>query len=123
MPWQWIIMVVCVVCLVACAGEEGSPALKADAGQDFALKIGETPRFNACASEGEIENYQWSVVQAPASKAEDANKLIRELESNCEFSLEDAMVIEEVGEWVIQLEVRAKDGSTATDTVTITVSQ
>lgn len=112
-----------LVFLVACGDAEESITLKANAGEDFAVTVGEAPEFDACASEGEIENYQWTILNAPTAQDEDEGKFIRETESNCKFTLEDTMVIEEVGEWIIQLQVRSADGKTATDTVTITVNE
>lgn len=116
-----LLLVILMVGLAAC-GEE-KEALKANAGTDFSVKVGEAPQFNGCDSTGEIENYQWTILQAPESKASDAGKVIHEVEANCRFTLEDTMVIEEVGVWVIELEVRDKDGKTAKDSVSVTVQE
>lgn len=112
-----------VLGLAACGGEdeENETALKANAGADFVLRVGESPTFDGCASTGSIQNYKWIILEAPEAKAADTGKVIREVESNCKFNLEDAMVIEELGEWVIQLEIRDEGGNTSEDTVTITV--
>lgn len=114
--------------LVACDDSEDddsdsngeSAPLTANAGEDFTVTVGEEPSFDACESTGDIENYAWTILSAPASVAEDEGKVIREIEPNCSFTLEDPMVVQEVGEWVIELEVQSGD-ETATDTVTVTV--
>lgn len=109
--------------LAACGNDsEGADgSLKADAGDNFTVVVGAAPTFDGCESTGDIENYKWVILQAPAAKAEDAGKVIREVESNCRFTLADTMVVEETGDWVVELEVRDAEGNTATDTVTVTV--
>ncbi len=47
--------------------------------------------------------------------------MIRDVESDCSFTLEDAMTVDDTGRWVIQLEVRDDKDHTATDTVAVTV--
>lgn len=112
-----MVLLIFSLILVACGGEK----LQADAGEDFVVNIGDAPTFDGCGSTGDIENYQWSVLSAPDTRAEDSNKVIRAVEGACQFTLEDTMVLEEIGEWVIQLTVRDTDDKTATDTVKITV--
>lgn len=110
--------------LVACGDDgddESKESLKADAGDNFTVAVGAAPTFDGCESTGDIENYKWIVLEAPPTKADDAGKVIREVEGNCRFTLADTMAIEETGDWVIELEVRDSDGKTATDTVTVTV--
>lgn len=110
--------------LVACSGS-GPPteAPISAAGEDFAIKVGEQPRFDACASSGDIINYRWTIVTAPQSMQEDTGKVIRETEPNCAFTLEAQMGVDEVGTWRIQLEVTDAAGNRATDTVTVTVNE
>lgn len=124
----WLLFMILVLGLTACGGEdeeeedETSPVpLSANAGVDFTLNVGEIPTFDGCASTGAILNYQWTILEAPEAKASDVGKVIRATESNCRFTLEDAMVIEEAGTWVIELEVRGEEGDTAKDSVTVTV--
>jgi hypothetical protein len=114
--------------LVACDDSEDDDSdangdaapLAADAGEDFTVTVGEAPVFDACESSGDIDNYAWTIITAPASVPEDEGKVIREIEPNCSFTLEDPMAVQEVGEWVIELEVQSGD-ETATDTVTVSV--
>ncbi len=106
--------------VAACGG--GEP-LKADAGPDFTVVASNSPSFNGCNSTGDVVNYKWTVVSAPEAMAKDAGKVIREVDANCSFTLEDTMDLEELGEWVIELEVRDASGNAATDTVTVTVTQ
>jgi hypothetical protein len=104
--------------LAACGGER----LAANAGADFSVKMGESPRFDGCASTGAIVNYKWTILAAPEAMAKDAGKVIREVDPNCSFTLEAKMGVDEAGEWVIELEVRDAQGNTAADTVTVTVT-
>lgn len=107
--------------LVACGGEEES--LTANAGEDFEIQVGDSPTFDGCASTGEIDNYKWTILEAPPAMAEDSGKVIREVDANCSFKLDAAMGLKEMGAWVIQLEVSGYEGQTATDQVTVTVNE
>jgi hypothetical protein len=86
--------------LVAC---QGSPALQANAGTDFRVKEGEAPTFDGCASTGDIVNFKWTIISAPDNMVGDAGKLIREIDSNCSFTLGAEMGADEIGAWVIEL--------------------
>lgn len=107
--------------LVACQGSSEPP--QAEAGQDFSVIVGEQPTFDGCGSTGEMINYKWTIISAPEQLADDAGKVIRETDPNCSFTLGAAMGVDEVGEWVIELEVQDEAGNTSTDTVTVTVEQ
>lgn len=117
------LLVVLALLLTACGDEDKPESLKANAGEDFGVKVGEAPTFDACKSTGDIQNFRWIILQAPETKAADNGKVIRANESNCRFTLEDTMVIEELGQWVIQLEIEDADGKKTTDTVTVTVTE
>ena len=108
-----------VFALIATACGGGGDAVTADAGDDFTVAVGENPQFDGCSSTGDITNYEWHIIEAPV--AEDADKPLREIDPNCGFVLEAAMVIDDVGEWIIELRVTDGD-STATDQVTVTVT-
>lgn len=122
----FLLLVLMSLALVACDSEDeesdtdDSAELTANAGEDFMVTVGDAPIFDACESTGDIDNFKWTILSAPEPVADDAGKVIREVETNCSFTLEDAMVLEEAGEWVIELEVQSGD-DTETDTVTITV--
>lgn len=105
--------------LVAC---QSSPPLQANAGADFNVKMGESPTFDGCASTGEIVNYRWTIPSAPDKMPGDAGKVIRETDPNCSFTLGAEMGVDEVGEWVIELEVRDAEGNTNTNTVQVEVT-
>ena len=107
--------------LVACGG--GETPLRADAGPDSTVSMNESPTLDGCDSTGDIVNYKWTIITAPQAMAQDAGKVIREVESNCSFTLEASMHIEELGEWVIELEVTDSNGNSDTDTVVLTVVQ
>ncbi len=115
----WIVI---LAVAVGCGGGAGG-GLKADAGADFSAAVGQSPKFDGCASTGAIVNYKWTIVTAPSGMAKDAGKVIREIDPNCSFTLEAEMGLEEMGGWVIQLEVRDANGNTATDTVNVTVTE
>lgn len=107
--------------LAACGGGAGSE-LVSNAGADFEVTVGEAPVFDGCSSSGEITNYQWTIVEAPASQPDANGKELRTVMSNCEFELENAMTIDDVGEWTIRLVIT--DGETeAVDQVVVTVNQ
>lgn len=116
-----VILMVTAVFLVACSGD--ADPLTANAGDDFSVKMGEQPRFDGCASTGNIVNYKWTIVSAPDEMSEDAGKEIREIEPNCAFTLDAQMGVDEVGTWEIQLEIEDEAGNTAVDTVNVTVTE
>ena len=105
--------------LAAC---QSSPPLQANAGADFSVIVSESPIFDGCASTGEIVNYKWTIIGAPDKMSSDAGKVIREIDSNCSFTLGVEMGVDEVGEWIIELEVRDAEGNTNTDTVRVEVT-
>ena len=125
MRWAVLIMAIVVsLLLAACSGSDTTlEAPTANAGEDFSVAIGEQPRFDACASSGDIANYKWTVVAAPETMGEDVGKVIRETEPECAFTLEAQMGVDEVGKWQIQLEVSDAAGNVDTDTVTVTVTE
>jgi len=100
-----------------------SDSLTANAGQDFTVSVDSAPAFDGCASTGEIVNYKWIISGAPSAMISDVGKVIRAVDVNCSFTLEANMGLDEVGEWVIDLEVRDPAGNTATDSVVVTVVQ
>ena len=105
--------------LAACGGEA---SLSADAGLDFSVAVGEMPVFDGCGSEGNITNFEWIIVEAPETAPADSPKEIREFEENCEFTLEAAMILEDVGLWTIELTVT--DGTAEqTDQVMVEVTE
>lgn len=106
--------------LAACKGDE---PLEADAGADIFVLVGEHPTFDGCFSEGDIANYMWTIVSAPDEMQQDVGKVIRERDTGCSFTLDAEMGLEEVGEWVIELEVRDAEGNTSTDRVTVEVTE
>ena len=106
------------VLLVAC---QNSPALQANAGTDFDLTVGEAPTFDGCASTGDIVNYQWTIISAPGQMSGDAGKVIREVDTNCSFTLDAEMGVDEVGTWTIELTVSDAQGNTSRDTMQVDV--
>lgn len=86
------------------------------------MKVGEAPNFEGCASTGEIVNYKWRIIDAPDKMPSDSGKIIREVDHNCSFTLGAQMGVDEVGEWVIELEVRDAEGTTNTDTGRVEVT-
>jgi len=113
-------LLVSVVVLVGACG--GSETLRADAGDDFSTSVGVAPEFDGCGSEGDIVNYSWTITSAPDSMASDVGKSLRDVASGCSFSLESAMLAEEVGSWTIELRVTDADGATNADTVNVDVT-
>ncbi|MBI3760538.1 MAG: hypothetical protein HY260_01570 [Chloroflexi bacterium] len=114
------LLVVLGLLVAGCRG--GGIALKANAGSDVTVAVGEQPKFDACASTGNIVNYKWTILKAPEGEmAGDAGKVIRETDANCSFTLDETMALKYLGAWEIQLEVRDAAGNTSTDTFILTV--
>lgn len=108
-----------LVVAAACGGDDD---LGADAGDDFTVAVGESPTFDGCGSSGDIVNYQWVIRGTPSDMAEDVDKPLREVDDQCSFTLDAAMLIDEVGEWTIELTVSDAEGNTSSDTVTVEVT-
>ena len=115
-------LILALLSMLAACQNSGSPPPQANAGADFSIVAGEKPTFDGCASTGEIVNYKWTIVVASENMPEDAGKVLREMDANCSFTLGAAMGVAEIGEWVIELEVRDATGNTSTDTVGIEVT-
>jgi len=114
----FILPIIGIVFLMACQSE---PTLQADAGEDNSIEVGERPFFDGCASTGNIVNYKWTIITPSPNMPEDAGKVLREADTNCSFTLEATMGIDEVGRWVIELEVEDASGNKSTDEVTVNV--
>ncbi len=115
----WSLLVLALVLLLPSCRE--APDLRADAGRDFQISIGESPTFDGCASSGAIINYRWSILEAPEGMAGDAGKVLREVDAGCSFTLESTMGLDEVGTWLIELEVSDSSGRTSSDRVQVIV--
>lgn len=113
-----IATVLVIALLTACGSGE---SLDADAGADQTVSVGSSPTFDGCGSTGDIVNYEWVIVDAPPGVDEDEGKVLRETMSDCSFVIDASMEVDEVGPWVVELTVSDADGSTASDTVTVTV--
>jgi hypothetical protein len=118
--WLLIIVVFGGMILIGC--ETDNP-LSADAGEDFEIQIGQPPEFDGCKSTGNINNYRWTIVEAPDKMAADRGKVIRDVDPNCSFRLDVAMGVDEVGLWIVELEVSNSSGGRATDRVSIVVNE
>jgi hypothetical protein len=114
-----LVLFSCLI-LIGCGG--GDESITADAGEDFSIQIEQSPTFDGCGSTGDIQNYRWTIIEAPDKMVGDSGKIIRELDTNCSFTLEAAMGVDEVGTWVIELEVSNPSGDTATDQVIVNVN-
>jgi hypothetical protein len=118
----WIVFSIALIGFFLIGCDNDNP-LSAEAGEDFSIQIGQTPDFDGCASTGNIDNYRWTIIEAPNKMAEDRGKVIREVDANCSFSLDAAMDVDEVGVWVVELEVTNSFGQRATDRVSVTVDE
>lgn len=118
-------LVLIVLLFGACQAVATTPAetqpLQANAGQDIQVKVGEAPRFDGCSSTGAIANYKWTIAKAPEGMSEYDGKVIREIDASCAFTLEASMLVEEVGLWEIELEVRDESGNATTDSMNVEV--
>lgn len=112
-----------VVGLVLVAGACGNGSdLRADAGADFSIGVGQSPTFDGCGSQGQIQNYKWAITDAPDFMTGDSAKVIREIESACSFTLVAAMDLQEVGTWTVELIVTDAASGTSSDTVSVEVT-
>jgi len=116
------VLVTIVIIAAGCSNGSSTDSVRADAGNDFNVAVGQSPQFDGCGSDGDIENYQWTIRDTPTDMADDIDKVLRQTGSECTFDLETAMIVDEVGEWTIELEVRDPDGNSSRDTVIITVT-
>lgn len=112
-----------VVGLVLVAGACGNGSdLRADAGADFSIGVGQSPTFDGCGSQGQIQNYKWAITDAPDFMASNSGKMIREIDSACSFTLVAAMDLQEVGTWTVELIVTDAASGTSSDTVSVEVT-
>jgi hypothetical protein len=72
-------------------------------------------------STGDIVNYRWRILESPDNMPEDVGKIIRDVDSECSFTLSSEMGVYEVGTWKIELEVRDSADNTSSDTVIVEV--
>lgn len=112
-----------LVLVLAGCGDDDRGLPVADAGGDFSVAVGDAPTFDGCASTGDIVNYAWTIRETPSNMSDDVNKPLREQEEGCEFTLESNMIVDEIGTWVIELEVSDDQGATSTDTVQVEVGE
>lgn len=106
--------------LAACGDD--TDGLDADAGDDFSVEVGTSPEFDGCSSTGDIVAYGWIIREAPADLSDDVGKSIRDSSPECSFTLEAAMVVDEIGTWVVELTVTDSSGADASDTVSVDVT-
>ncbi|MEM7337835.1 MAG: hypothetical protein AAF467_04245 [Actinomycetota bacterium] len=111
-----------VVTVLALAGCTDGDGLAADAGDDFTIAVDEAPTFDGCGSSGDITNYAWIIRETPSNMADDVDKELRSEMGDCSFELENAMTIDEVGEWTIELSVTDADGGISSDLVVVEVT-
>ena len=109
-----------VVLLASCGGDD---SVTADADSDITVSVGSAPMFDGCESDGEIVNYSWVIVEAPPAMADDVGKSIRETSGDCSFELESAMLLADVGTWLVELTVADDSGDSSADTVRVDVSE
>ena len=117
---RWLLVLTAAALLFAACS--GGSSIDADAGSDFSVVVGEAPIFDACDSAGEIENYEWQITGAPDNRTDDVGKPLRTTMNECSFELESAMLVDDVGEWTIELTVTSGSES-ATDAVTVEVTE
>ena len=122
LPYMILVAAAVIVVVIANGLFDGNEGLKADAGDDFSVAVGASPKFDGCASEGDIVNYRWVILQAPAGKADDVGKPLKEISAACAFSGENAMLIDEIGSWVIELTVADADGACSSDRLQVEVT-
>ncbi len=114
-------LVLAAFCLLAVACGDDGESLSANAGDDFEVSVGSAPEFDGCGSSGNIFNYEWVIADAPETTADAVGKELRSEMFDCSFSLENAMIIDDVGDWTIELTVTDSEDETATDQVQVTV--
>lgn len=108
--------------VLAACGSDSASEVTSNAGTDFEVTVGEIPVFDGCGSSGEITNYEWVIVDAPDSQPDSDGKELRTVMGDCSFELENAMIIDDVGEWTIELVVTDGEAE-ASDQVVVTVTE
>jgi hypothetical protein len=112
------------VTLTGCALATKAPP-RADAGPDVTAHIGETVSYDGSSSVdldgGKIVYYRWRVTSAPEGREGEIGRVLHEGEDAAVWTSDVPLAQEDVGEWVIELEVTDDEGQSATDDLTLTV--
>ena len=111
-----VLFVLSALLLVACT----SATVQANAGDDFSVREGAAPTFDGCGSSGQIVTYEWRIVAAPAGREAAEGNVIQSA-ADCTFELGAQMVVDDMGEWVIELSVVDGEGNRDSDRVTVVV--
>jgi hypothetical protein len=109
-----------VLLVASVAASCGGDSLRADAGDDFAVAVGESPEFDGCDSVGDIKQYEWIIRQAPASGG-DVSDMTLSATGGCSHVV-DPMTIDDIGSWTIELIVTDDQGNTSSDEVVVSVA-
>jgi hypothetical protein len=112
------------VAVTGCALATKAPP-RANAGPDVTVRVGETVSYDGSLSVdldgGKIVYYQWRVSSAPEGREEAIGRVLREGEDAAAWSSDTALAEQDVGEWVVELQVTDDEGQSATDDLTLTV--
>jgi len=117
-------MAILALALTSCALATKAPP-RAYAGPDISTRVGETVSFDGSQSVdldgGQIVHYRWKVTAAPERREEEIGRILHEGADAAVWTMQSALTEEDIGEWVIELEVTDDDGQSATDDLIMTV--
>lgn len=110
--------------LAGCALATKAPPV-ANAGPDILVHVGETVSCDGSSSAdldgGKIVFYRWTVAAAPEGREDEVGTILAEGASATICKLAHPLGKEDVGEWIIELEVTDDDGQSATDDLILVV--
>jgi len=110
--------------LTGCALATKAPPV-ANAGPDILVHIGETASCDGSSSVdldgGEIVFYRWTVAAVPEGREDRVGSILAEGADATICNLDHPLGKEDVGEWIIELEVTDDEGQSATDDLMLVV--
>ncbi len=122
--WIFAFTILVGLALTGCALATKAPP-RADAGPDVTVHIGEIVSYDSSLSidldGGKIVYYRWRVASAPEGREDEIGRLLHEGQDAAVWSSDVPLAEQDVGEWIIELEVTDDEGQSAIDDLALTV--
>jgi hypothetical protein len=110
--------------LTGCALATKAPPV-ANAGPDILVHVGETVSCDGSSSVdldgGNIVYYRWSIAAAPEGREDQVGSILAEGADAMICTIDLPLREENLGEWIIELEVTDDEGQSATDDLVLSV--
>lgn len=123
--WTLPALMVFTLALTGCALATKAPPI-ANAGQDVTVRVGDKVTWDGSRSYdpdgGEIVYYQWRITATPEGREPEIGTVLREGPDAAIWSTARFSAPEDVGRWVIELQVTDEESRSATDDMTLTVT-